>query len=213
MAVHVTHGNPVDAVISIRGRGINGPKDLERKKVGSTAGSAARDVFDAFAKINGFDPSRIKTATVTGALRETMLVRGDVDAILGATISDIFTIKAPGIKMEDIIVMPCGKFGVELYGHAVITTAGFDQMVAVNLRPAFLLSRAVLPAMRAQQNGRIIFMARQLGRVADPGAALSGLTRAALISLARSMAFEPASEGIIVNAVSPGPIAPFLITA
>ncbi len=87
------------------------------------------------------------------------------------------------------------------------TAAEFDRVVAVNLRSAFLLSQSVLPAMRAQKAGRIIFMASQLGMVADPGAALYGLTKAALISLARSMAFELAPEGIVVNAVSPGPIA------
>jgi NAD(P)-dependent dehydrogenase (short-subunit alcohol dehydrogenase family) len=61
--------------------------------------------------------------------------------------------------------------------------------------------------MRAAGGGRIIHMASQLGLVADPGATVYGLTKAALIQLTRNMAFELAPEGILVNAVSPGPIA------
>ena len=87
------------------------------------------------------------------------------------------------------------------------TADDFNKVISVNLRAGFLLSQAVVPAMRAAGGGRIIFMASQLGIVADSGAALYGLTKAALIHLARSLALELAPEGIIVNAVSPGPIA------
>lgn len=83
----------------------------------------------------------------------------------------------------------------------------FDRMFAVNLRAAVLLSQAVLPIMRQAGGGRIIHMASQLGIVADPGSALYGMTKAALIHLTRVMALELAAENILVNAVSPGPIA------
>jgi NAD(P)-dependent dehydrogenase (short-subunit alcohol dehydrogenase family) len=86
------------------------------------------------------------------------------------------------------------------------SAADFDAVVAVNLRAAFLLSQAVLPAMRAAGGGRIINIASQLGLVADPGSALYGVTKAGLIQLTRSMAFELSPEGILVNAISPGPV-------
>lgn len=86
------------------------------------------------------------------------------------------------------------------------TAADFDQVVAVNVRAGFLLAQASVAPMRAAGGGRIIFMASQLGIVADPGAALYGLTKAALIHLAKSLALELAPDGITVNAVSPGPI-------
>lgn len=83
--------------------------------------------------------------------------------------------------------------------------ADFDLGVAVNLRAPFMLSQAVLPVLRKQGGGRIIHVASQLGSVATPGSALYGLSKAALIHLTKSMALELGKEGIMVNAVSPGP--------
>jgi len=82
----------------------------------------------------------------------------------------------------------------------------FDKLFAINLRAVLLLSQAVLPFMRDVGGGRIIHMASQLGMVADPGSALYGMSKAALIHLTRVMALELAAENIIVNSVSPGPI-------
>ena len=86
------------------------------------------------------------------------------------------------------------------------TVPEFDSLIAVNLRAAFLLSQAVLPAMRTQGSGRVIHIASQLGMVGDPGSALYGIAKAGLIHLTRSMAYELGPQGITVNAVSPGPI-------
>jgi NAD(P)-dependent dehydrogenase (short-subunit alcohol dehydrogenase family) len=83
----------------------------------------------------------------------------------------------------------------------------FDQLIAANIRAPFLASQAVLPLMRSQGGGRIIHIASQLGLVTATNQSLYSLTKAALISLTRSMALELAADGIIVNAVSPGPIA------
>jgi len=82
----------------------------------------------------------------------------------------------------------------------------FDRVFAINLRAVMLLSQTVLPFMRQARGGRIIHMASQLGLVADPGATLYGMTKAAMIHLTRIMALELAAENILVNAVSPGPI-------
>jgi NitT/TauT family transport system substrate-binding protein len=145
VAVYVTHDHSANAVITVKGRGIASPKDLEGKKVGSTAGSAARDVFASFAKANNVDAGKVLHETVSGSLRETMLVRGDVQAILGAITSGVFTVKSLGIKQDDIISMPYGRFGIDLYGHAVMTTAAFAEK---NPRTVTAVVRAVNAALK-----------------------------------------------------------------
>ena len=82
----------------------------------------------------------------------------------------------------------------------------FERVVAVNLAAPFFASQAVLPVMRRQGGGRIIHIASQLGHVTYARRALYGLTKAALIHLTKSMAYELGREGIMVNSISPGPV-------
>lgn len=83
----------------------------------------------------------------------------------------------------------------------------FDRMIAVNLAAAFFASQAVVPLMRRQGGGRIIHIASQMGQVAGQQTAMYGMTKAALIHLTKSMAVELCRDNIIVNSLSPGPIA------
>jgi len=55
-------------------------------------------------------------------LRETMLVRGDVDAITGFTFTSLLNIEARGVKAEDVVVMEYPNYGVKLYGNAIIAS-------------------------------------------------------------------------------------------
>ncbi len=105
----------------------------------------------------------------------------------------------------DVLVNNAGIRCRKAFG--TFTREDFVNMVEVNLAAAFFASQAVLPAMRQQGGGRIIHVASQHGSVASEENALYGTTKAALIHLARNMAFELAREGIHVNTVSPGPIA------
>jgi len=82
----------------------------------------------------------------------------------------------------------------------------YDKVLAVNLSAAFFASQAAVPIMRRQGGGRIIMIASQLGSVTYERRAVYGLTKAALIHLTKSMAYELGRDGIIVNSISPGPI-------
>ena len=56
------------------------------------------------------------------ALRETMLAKGDVDAITGFTFTSLLNLEARGVKAEDVAIMQYPDYGVKLYGNAIIAT-------------------------------------------------------------------------------------------
>ena len=84
-----------------------------------------------------------------------------------------------------------------------ITEKDWDEVLAVNLKSVFLVTQAVLPAMRAAKRGRIINLssvAAQTGGVIGPHYAAS---KAGIIGLTHSYAALLAKEGITVNAIAP----------
>ena len=89
---------------------------------------------------------------------------------------------------------------------ADIHPAEWDRVFAVNVKGAYLISRAVLPMMIAAGGGSIVFVASQLGRVAAPGRGVYCATKGALIQLAKAMAVDHAPHNIRVNALSPGAV-------
>ncbi len=82
----------------------------------------------------------------------------------------------------------------------------WSRVFAVNVMGAFLMSRAVLPAMIAAGGGSIIHIASQLGRVAAPARAAYCSSKGAIIQLAKAMAVDHAGDNIRVNALSPGAV-------
>lgn len=84
-----------------------------------------------------------------------------------------------------------------------ISETDWDEIIANNLKSAFLVTQAVLPSMRARQFGRIIYIssvAAQLGGVVGPHYAAS---KAGMHGLTHSYAALLANEGITVNSVAP----------
>lgn len=87
-----------------------------------------------------------------------------------------------------------------------ISPTDWDRVFAVNVMGAYLMSRAVLPAMIASGGGSIIHIASQLGRVGAPARAAYCASKGALIQLAKAMAVDHAAQNVRVNALSPGAI-------
>jgi len=88
-----------------------------------------------------------------------------------------------------------------------LTPEEWRAALEVNLTVPFLLTRAVLPAMRAQQYGRIVNVSSSAGRtVSTLGGAHYTASKAGLLGLTRAAAKELGKFGITVNAVCPGMI-------
>lgn len=123
VAVMMVYNNTPAAVLTLKKAGIKTPADLSGRKMGAPVFDAGRRAWPIFAKANG-----IKDATWTAMdppLRETMLVRGDVDAITGFSFTSLLNLEARGVKPEDIVMLPYAKHGVKLYGNVIIAGEDF----------------------------------------------------------------------------------------
>jgi len=80
----------------------------------------------------------------------------------------------------------------------------WDRVLDVNLRGAFLMTRAVAKVMMRQKGGRIINMSSVAGAMGNPGQANYSAAKAGLIGLTKATARELSRWGILVNAVAPG---------
>ena len=88
-----------------------------------------------------------------------------------------------------------------------LTAEEWRQTLEVNLTAPFLLTKAVLPAMKAQRYGRVINVSSSAGRmVSTLGGAHYTASKAGLLGLTRASAKELGPFGITVNAICPGMI-------
>jgi len=85
-----------------------------------------------------------------------------------------------------------------------MTLQEWEEVIATNLRGAFLWSRAAVRLMLPQRSGRIINIGSVVGILGNPGQANYAASKAGLIGFTRALAKELASRNILVNCVAPG---------
>ena len=120
VAVMMVYNNTPAAVLALKKSGITKPADLNGKKLGAPGFDAGRRAFPIFAKANSI--SGVQWTSMDPPLRETMLVRGDIDAITGFSFTSLLNLEARGVKTEDIVVLPYPSYGVKLYGNVIIAS-------------------------------------------------------------------------------------------
>jgi NAD(P)-dependent dehydrogenase (short-subunit alcohol dehydrogenase family) len=82
----------------------------------------------------------------------------------------------------------------------------WHSVVALNLTAAFWCCRAVLPGMRERGWGRIVNVASIAGKEGNPNAVPYSATKAGVIGLTKAIAKEVATDGVLVNCVTPAVI-------
>jgi len=85
-----------------------------------------------------------------------------------------------------------------------MSTKDWDRMMGINLRGAFLVTRAVLPTMLDSGWGRVIHLASIAGKSGMEYVAGYCATKHGLMGMVKASALEVARKGITINAVCPG---------
>ena len=127
VAVMMVYNNTPASVMALKKSGITKPADLNGKKMGAPVFDAGRRAFPIFAQAN--DVKNVNWTAMDPTLRETMLLRGDIDAITGFTFTSLLNLEARGAKAADVVVLPYPDYGVKLYGNVIIAS---PKMIAEN---------------------------------------------------------------------------------
>jgi len=106
----------VTCIMSVEGRNISKPKDLEGKKIGYQPGGVNYTLFPAYAKLAGIDPSKVKWVVGSPQQLPQFLAAGTIDAqtqlVVGAP-----TVK--NVTKKEPVVLPYSDFLTDLYGNAL----------------------------------------------------------------------------------------------
>lgn len=120
----------------------------------------------------------------------------DAERVVGETVRRFGTV--------DVLV---NNAGVELKKPVEATTEeDWDRVLAVNLKSAFLMSKYVIPILKAKRGGAVVMNSSVGYYIAAVNSAAYGASKAGMMALARGMALELAPFGVRVNAVLPGVI-------
>jgi len=126
------------------------------------------------------------------------------------------SLTADADRLIDAAVAAYGRVDI-LVNNAGITRDGlllrmkdedWDAVLNVNLKGAFLCTRAAAKVMSKQRYGRIVNISSVVGEMGNPGQANYCASKAGLLGLTKSVARELARRNVTVNAVTPG----FIVT-
>jgi 3-oxoacyl-[acyl-carrier protein] reductase len=146
---------------------------------------------------NGTDTAR-EVEQATG--RATTFVKADIskEAEVKAAVAAVEAALGP----VDILVNNAGITRDNL--AVLMSESDWDAVLTVNLKGAFLMSKAVLRGMIKRRQGSIVSISSVVARRGNAGQTNYSAAKAGLIGLTKSLAKEVASRNVRVNAVAPG---------
>ena len=126
-AVYIVLDATPAAVMTLKRSNVSKPQDLVGKTLGAPIFDAGRKLWPLFARAQGIDPSAVKWQSMEPALREQMLVRGQVDGVTGFQPSGLISAVALGAKEDELTVFYYKDYGIKVYGNAIIANPKFIQ--------------------------------------------------------------------------------------
>jgi NAD(P)-dependent dehydrogenase (short-subunit alcohol dehydrogenase family) len=178
------------AIVTGGGRGIGRATALELARMGAAIVVAELDAENAKRTAGEVDslgrPSLAMPVDVTR--------RADLEAMVRRAVERFQRI--------DILVNNAGIYRAA--GTLDVTEEHWDTMMAINARAVFFTTQAVLPTMIAQHRGTIISLASMAGKIGSRTNLPYNVSKAAVISMTKSLALAHAADGIRVNCVCPG---------
>ena len=178
------------AIVTGAGRGIGRATALELAKMGA-------DIVVAELDRAGAD----RTASeVKGLGRRVLIVPTDVTS--RADLQAMADRARGEFGRIDVLVNNAGIYRAAL--PLDVTEEHWDAVLDVNAKAVFFASQAVLPAMIAQKRGNIISLASLAGKIGSRNNLPYNASKAAVISITKSLALAHAADGIRANCVCPG---------
>ena len=156
--------------------------------------------------ITGGDPTEAVIAAAGGKALHV-----DADVSLPEDCERLVAIAVDRAGRLDVLVNNAAIAGRHSRPLVDTEVADFDAVMAVNLRGAFVLSRAAVRQMlgqppRDEVRGRIVNITSQHGLVGAPGHFSYAVSKGGLLQMTRQIAVEHGVDGILCNSVSPGKI-------
>ncbi|HEY5684502.1 MAG TPA: 3-oxoacyl-[acyl-carrier-protein] reductase [Acidimicrobiia bacterium] len=146
------------------------------------------------------DAAREVVSAIEEAGGRSLAVQANVaDA---ASVDELFSAVEGELGKVEILVNNAGITRDDLMMR--MTPEQFDEVIATNLRSAFLCTKAAMRGMLRARWGRIISIGSVAGISGNPGQANYAASKAGLIGMSKSVAKEVGSRGITANVVAPG---------
>lgn len=182
---------------------------MKRVLVTGAAKGIGRAVAEAFAERGDalilMDVDEEGLAEMTATLRDRgVRVEAGLGSVANAAHCNAIAALATG-TLGGIDVLSHNA-GIQTYGTVETTDEElWDRTLGVNLKGAFLISRAVMPMLRASR-GCVVHMASVQGQASQAGVTAYSVSKHGLIGLVRSMAVDYAPYGVRVNGIAPGSV-------
>lgn len=173
---------------------------------GNLGEAVVREFAAAGAKVALVDNREDRLPQLFGYLdEERVLLAGGVDVTQETAVNQMIARVVQRYGRIDILCNIAGGFRMGTPVHETPLT-DWEFLLNLNAKSVFLVSRAAIPYMLAQEAGKIINVAAQAGLAGKAKMAVYVASKSAVIRLTESMAAELIESGINVNCILPGTI-------